>query len=80
MYKLKVQLQEFFDKGFIRPSISPRGEPIIFLKKKNGNLHPCIDYRMLNKVTIKNRYSLPRIDELLFYKIKGDKVFSKIDL
>ena len=51
-----------------------------FLKKKDGTLHLCIDYRMLNKVTIKNRYPLPRIDELFFYKMKGDKVFSKIDL
>ena len=65
MYELKVQLQELLDKGFIRPSVSPWGAPVIFVKKKDGTLRLCIDYRMLNKVTIKNRYPLPRIDEFL---------------
>ena len=79
MYELKVQLQELLDKGFIRPSVSPWGAPVIFVKKKDGTLRLCIDYRMLNKVTIKNRYPLPQIDEL-FDQMKGAKVFSKIDL
>ena len=79
MYELKVQLQELLDKGFIHPSVSPWGAPVIFVKKKDGTLRLCIDYRMLNKVTIKNRYPLPQIDEL-FDQMKGATVFSKIDL
>ncbi len=61
--ELKVQLQELFDKGFIRPSVSPWGAPVLFVKK-DSTLCLCIDYRQLNKVTIKNRYPLPRIDDL----------------
>ncbi|KAL0548949.1 hypothetical protein IC582_013427 [Cucumis melo] len=77
--ELKVQLQELLDKGFIRPSVSPWGAPVLFVKKKNGSMRLCIDYRELNKVTIKNRYPLPRIDDL-FDQLQGATVFSKIDL
>ena len=77
--ELKVQLQELVDKGFIRPSTSPWGAPVFFVKKKNGTLRLCIDYRQLNRVTIKNKYPLPRIDDL-FDQLQGASVFSKIDL
>ncbi|KAA0035602.1 pol protein [Cucumis melo var. makuwa] len=77
--ELKVQLQELLDKGFIRPSVSPWGAPVLFVKKKDGSMHLCIDYRELNKVTVKNRYPLPRIDDL-FDQLQGATVFSKIDL
>jgi len=77
--ELRVQLQEMLDKGFIRPSFSPWGAPVLFVKKKDGTLRMCIDYRELNKVTIKNKYPLPRIDDL-FDQLKGATTFSKIDL
>ncbi|KAL5560612.1 hypothetical protein UlMin_036823 [Ulmus minor] len=77
--ELQTQLQELLDKGFIRPSHSPWGAPVLFVKKKDGTLRMCIDYRGLNKVTIKNKYPLPRIDDL-FDQLKGAVVFSKIDL
>ncbi|KAL0534051.1 hypothetical protein IC582_028328 [Cucumis melo] len=77
--ELKVQLQELLDKGFIRPSVSPRGAPVLFVKKKDGSMRLCIDYKELNKVTVKNRYSLPRIDDL-FDQLQGATIFSKIDL
>ncbi|KAL0536899.1 hypothetical protein IC582_025862 [Cucumis melo] len=77
--ELKVQLQELLDKGFIRPSVSPWGAPVLFVKKKDGSMRVCIDYRELNKVTVKNRYPLPRIDDL-FDQLQGATVFSKIDL
>ena len=77
--ELKTQLQELLDKGFIRPSVSPWGAPVLFVKKKDGSLRLCIDYRQLNKVTIKNRYPLPRIDDL-FDQLKEARIFSKIDL
>lgn len=77
--ELQTQLQELLDKGFIRPSHSPWGAPVLFLKKKDGTLRMCIDYRELNNVTIKNKYPLPRIDDL-FDQLKGAVVFSKIDL
>ena len=67
------------DKGFIRPSVSPWGAPILFVRKKDGTLRLCIDYRQLNKVTIKNKYPLPRINDL-FDQLQGSQVFSKIDL
>ncbi|KAA0061204.1 reverse transcriptase [Cucumis melo var. makuwa] len=76
--ELKVQLQELLDKGFIRPSVSPWGAPVLFVKKKDGSMRLCIDYRELNKVTVKNRYPLPRIDDL-FDQLQGATVFSKID-
>ncbi|KAL0546240.1 hypothetical protein IC582_016146 [Cucumis melo] len=77
--ELKVQLQELLDKGFIRPSVSPWVAPVLFVKKKDGSMRLCIDYRELNKVTVKNRYPLPRIDDL-FDQLQGATVFSKIDL
>ncbi|KAL0556835.1 hypothetical protein IC582_005352 [Cucumis melo] len=77
--ELKVQLQELLDKGFIRPSVSPWGAPVLFVKKKDGSMRLCIDYRELNKVTVKNRYFLSRIDDL-FDQLQGATVFSKIDL
>ena len=77
--ELKVQMEEFLSKGFVKTSTSPWGAPVLFVKKKNGSLRLCIDYRQLNKVTIRNQYPLPRIDDL-FDQLKGAKVFSKIDL
>ena len=67
------------DKGFIRPSTSPWGAPVPFAKKKDKTLRLCIDYRQLNRVTIKNRYPLPRIDDL-FDQLRGARIYSKIDL
>ena len=77
--ELKAQLEELLSKGFIRPSISPWGAPVLFVKKKDGSLRLCIDYRKLNRVTIRNQYPLPRIDEL-FDQLQGSRVYSKIDL
>ena len=77
--ELSKQLQELLDKGFIRPSASPCGAPALFVKKKDGSLQLCIDYQMLNQITIKNKYPLPRIDDL-FDQLQGASVFSKIDL
>ncbi|KAL4387927.1 hypothetical protein GQ457_09G018130 [Hibiscus cannabinus] len=77
--ELKTQLQELLDRGFIRPSTSSWGAPVLFVKKKDESLRMCIDYRQLNKMTVKNKYPLPRIDDL-FDQLKGATVFSKIDL
>ncbi|GJY61538.1 putative reverse transcriptase domain-containing protein [Tanacetum coccineum] len=79
MQELSGQLQELQDKGFIRPSHSPWGAPVLFVKKKDGSFRMCIDYRELNKLTVKNRYPLPRIDDL-FDQLQGSCYFSKIDL
>nr|GFA17558.1 putative reverse transcriptase domain-containing protein [Tanacetum cinerariifolium] len=79
MSELSNQLRELQEKGFIRPSSSPWGAPVLFVKKKDGAMRMCIDYRELNKVTIKNRYPLPRIDDL-FDQLQGACCFSKIDL
>jgi hypothetical protein len=79
LVELKLQLKEMMDKGYIRPSVSPWGAPILFVKKKDGTLRLCIDYRQLNKTTIKNKYPLPRIDDL-FDQLGGASIFSKIDL
>ena len=79
LQELRVQLQELLDKGFIRPSTSPWGSLILFAKKKDETLRLCIDYRQMNRVTIKNRYPLPRIDDL-FDQLRGARVYSKIDL
>ena len=76
---MKEQLKDLPNKGFIRPSVSPWGAPVLFVRKKDGSLRMCIDYRQLNKVTIKNKYPLPRIDDL-FDQIHGATCFSKIDL
>ena len=77
--ELKEQLEELLDKGYIRPSSSPWGAPVIFVPKKDGTQRMCIDYCALNEVTIKNKYPLPRIEDL-FDQLKGACVFSKIDL
>ena len=77
--ELKAQLQELLGKGFIRPSASPWGAPVLIVKKKDGRFWMCIDYQQLNKVTLKNKYPLRRIDDL-FDQLQGDCVFSKIDL
>ena len=79
LVELKKQLDEMLQKGYIRPSSSPWGSPSIFVDKKDGSLRMCVDYRQLNDVTIKNKYPLPRIDDL-FDQLSGAKVFSKIDL
>ena len=77
--ELKLQLQELLEKGFFRPSVSPWGAPVLFVKKKDGTLRLCVDYRQLNEMTVKNKYPLPRIDDL-FDQLKGSSVFTKIDL
>jgi hypothetical protein len=77
--ELQLQLEELLKKGYILPSVSSWGAPILFMKKKDGTLILCIDFRQLNKVTIKNKYPLPRIDDL-FDQLKDAKIFSKIDL
>ena len=77
--EIKIQIQELFDKGFIRPSASPCGSPIILVPKKDGTWRMCVDFRALNKITIKNRYPLPRIDVLLD-QLKNVVYFTKMDL
>ncbi len=77
--ELKKQLNELIEKKFIQPSKSPYGAPVLFVKKKDGSMRMCVDYRALNKLTIKNKYPLPRVDELLD-RLHGAKFFSKIDL
>ncbi|GJT07879.1 putative reverse transcriptase domain-containing protein [Tanacetum coccineum] len=79
MKELSGQLQELSDKGFIRPSSSPWGAPVLFVKKKDGSFRMCIEYRELNQLTVKDRYPLPRIDDL-FDQLQGSSVYSKIDL
>ena len=77
--ELKVQMEEMANKGFVRPSTSPWGAPVLIVKKKDESMRLCIDYKELNKVTIRNQYPLPRIDDL-FDQLQGAKVFFKIDL
>nr|GEY81191.1 hypothetical protein [Tanacetum cinerariifolium] len=79
MKELSNQLKELADKGFIRPSSSPWGALVLFVKKKDGSFRMCIDYQELNKLTVKNRYLLPRINDL-FDQLQGSSVYSKIDL
>nr|GEU77922.1 putative reverse transcriptase domain-containing protein [Tanacetum cinerariifolium] len=79
MKELSDQLKELADKGFIRPTNSPLGALVLFVKKKDGSFWMCIDYWELNKLTVKNRYPLPRIDDL-FDQLQGSSVYSKIDL
>ncbi|GKE34515.1 putative reverse transcriptase domain-containing protein, partial [Tanacetum coccineum] len=79
MQKLSNQLQELADRGFIRPSTSPWGALVLYVKKKDGSFKMCIDYRKLNKLTIKNHYPLPKIDDL-FDQLQGSSTYSKIDL
>jgi hypothetical protein len=77
--ELKEHIKELLEKGFIRPSSSSWGAPVIFVPKKDGTQRLCMDYRALNEVTIKNKYLLPRIDDM-FNQLRGACVFSKIDL
>nr|XP_025639702.1 uncharacterized protein LOC112734559 [Arachis hypogaea] len=77
--ELKNQLEELLQKGFIRPSASPWGAPVLFVRKKDGSMRLCVDYRQLNKITVKNKYPLPRIGDLMD-QLQGATVFSKIDL
>jgi hypothetical protein len=79
LVELKKQIAELQSKGFIRPSSSPWGAPALFVEKKHGTQRMCVDYRSLNEVTIKNKYPLPRIEDL-FDQMKGASIFSKIDL
>ena len=75
--ELNIQLQELQTKGFIRPSTSPWGAPVLFVKKKDGSLRLCVDYRKLNRVTVKNKYPLPRIDDL-FDQLCGACYFQRL--
>ena len=77
--ELKNQLNQLLEQGFIKPSVLPWGAPVLFQKKKDGTFHLCIDFRGLNQCTIKNKYHLPRISELLD-RLEKSKIFSKIDL
>jgi hypothetical protein len=77
--ELKVQLEELLTKGYIKPSKSPYGAHVLFVHKKDGTLRMCVDYRALNKATVRNWYPLPRIDDI-FERLSGAKVFSRIDL
>src|SRR5947208_17057883 len=77
--EFRAQLEERVESGYIQQSRSPYAAPVIFVKKKDGSIRMCIDYRALNKITIKNKYPIPRIDNL-FDQLNGAKVFSKIDL
>src|ERR1044072_6927721 len=77
--ELKNQLEDLSSKGFIRPSVSPWGAPVLLVKKKYGKSRLCVDYRQLNKVMVKNRYPIPQIDDLMD-QLRGAAVFSKIDL
>ncbi|KAA3484781.1 Retrotransposable element Tf2 [Gossypium australe] len=79
LMELKAQIQELLDRGFIQLSVSPWGAPVLFVKKKDGSMRMCIDYLQLNKLTIKNKYPLPRIDDQ-FDQLRGAAIFSKIDL
>jgi hypothetical protein len=77
--EFQMQLEEILKKGYIHPSVSPWGDLVLFVKNKDGTLRLCIDFRQLKKVTVNNKYHLPRIDDL-FDQLKNEKIFSKIDL
>src|SRR5713226_9544749 len=79
MVEIKKHVQDLLDQGVIRPSSSPCGSPIVLVMKKDGTWRMCVDYRALNKITIKNRYLLPRIDDLLD-QLKDVVFFTKLDL
>jgi hypothetical protein len=79
LVELKKQIDELLEKGYIKPSTLPWAAPVLFVEKKYGTKRMCIDYRALNEVTIKNKYPLPRIEDL-FDQLRGASVFSKIDL
>ena len=74
LFELKTQLSDYLDKGFIQPSMSPWGAPVLFVKKKDGSMHMSIDYRRLNKLMVCNKYPLPRIDDL-FDQLQGSTIF-----
>lgn len=77
--EIKKQIKELLEKGYIRPSSSPWGSPVLLVEEKDGSLRMVVDYRALNEVTIKNKYPLPMINDF-FDQLQGAKVFSKIDL
>ena len=77
--ELKKQLKDLTEKGYIQPSVSPFGAPVLFVPKKDGGVRMCVDYRALNRVTVHNKYPLPRIEDLLD-RLQGAKLFTKIDL
>ena len=77
--EIKKKIKELLDKGYIQPSSSPWGAPVLLVEKKDGSLRMVVDYHALNEVTIKNKYPLPMINDL-FDQLQGAKVFSKIDL
>jgi hypothetical protein len=79
LVELKKQIDELSEKGYIRPSTSPWAAPVLFVEKKDGTRRMCIDYQALNEVTIKNKYPLPRIEDM-FDQLRGASMFSKIDL
>jgi hypothetical protein len=76
--EFQMQLEEHLKKGYIFPSVSPWGSPVLFMKKKDGTLRLYIDFRRLNKLNVKNKYPLPRIDDL-FDQLKDENIFSKMD-
>ena len=77
--EVEKQLQDYVDKGFIKPSNSPWASPILLVKKKDGSMRLCVDYRALNNLTIKNKFPIPRMEDL-FDQLEGAKYFTKIDL
>jgi hypothetical protein len=77
--ELKKQLTELQEAGYIRPSSSPWGAPVLFVQKKDGSQRMCVDYRSLNEATVKNKYPLPRVEDL-FDQMRGARVFLKIDI
>jgi hypothetical protein len=79
LVELKLQLKEMWDKGYILPGVSPWGASALLVKNKDGTLILCIDYKQFNKVTIKNKYPLPKMDDL-FNQLRGATILSKIDL
>jgi hypothetical protein len=79
LIELKKQIEELLEKGFIRPSSSPWGAPVLSVNKKDGSRRMCVDYRCLNEVTIKNKYLLPQIEDM-FDQMRGATILSKIDL
>jgi hypothetical protein len=79
LVELKLQLKEMWDKGYIQCNVSPWGALALFVKNKDGTLRLCMDHRQLNNMTMKNKYPLPRIDDL-FDQLRDDTIFSKIDL
>nr|KYP73262.1 Transposon Ty3-G Gag-Pol polyprotein [Cajanus cajan] len=79
LVELKTQIEDLLGKQMVRPSVSPWGAPVLLVKKKDGGARLCVDYQQLNKLTIKNKYPLPRINDLMD-QLRGASIFSKIDL